>query len=428
MDDGAAPERHSKRARIPAVSVIIAAHDAAEFLKECLDSVARQTFMDSVEVSVFLDGSQGADACEAICTAWEAEQAAAAPLGRFSLVLSKGSDPALGAGPARNRAIQQSSGEFLCILDADDVMMPERLEYQVRACKEHPHALVYPLTVAAKSVNANRKRAAAQILEELRHSAKEGIAALVDQAQLVSHELIRVAILWHEEWFETMDDASRMHFNEKNLQGMIELLEPLHEKLNRQYETIHEQEFTRKYGRDLDEAARFVGRYKESGQDADISQAWELYYLVFRKIFKVLQQEKVLQLNQVSPALLNASHMQLAVPGTYVANTPIVRIEGFAPTIRMIVSKQRPRQITVYGSDGKDYLFLLKGHEDLRQDERVMQLFGLVNRLLKKERETNRYDLTIERYSVIPLSHNVGISEWLANTDTFHALIEKFRS
>jgi hypothetical protein len=27
----------------------------------------------------------------------------------------------------------------------------------------------------------------------------------------------------------------------------------------------------------------------------------------------------------------------------------------------------------------------LKGHEDLRQDERVMQLFGLVNTLLKKD-------------------------------------------
>lgn len=27
-------------------------------------------------------------------------------------------------------------------------------------------------------------------------------------------------------------------------------------------------------------------------------------------------------------------------------------------------------------------MFLLKGHEDLRQDERVMQLFGLVNTLL----------------------------------------------
>lgn len=32
-------------------------------------------------------------------------------------------------------------------------------------------------------------------------------------------------------------------------------------------------------------------------------------------------------------------------------------------------------------ADGVEYEFLLKGHEDLRQDERVMQLFTLVNAL-----------------------------------------------
>lgn len=31
------------------------------------------------------------------------------------------------------------------------------------------------------------------------------------------------------------------------------------------------------------------------------------------------------------------------------------------------------------GDDGREYVFLLKGHEDLRQDERVMQLFGQVS-------------------------------------------------
>lgn len=40
------------------------------------------------------------------------------------------------------------------------------------------------------------------------------------------------------------------------------------------------------------------------------------------------------------------------------------------------------------GSNGRDFMFLLKGHEDLRQDERVMQLFGLVNTLLTNDPET----------------------------------------
>jgi FKBP12-rapamycin complex-associated protein len=28
----------------------------------------------------------------------------------------------------------------------------------------------------------------------------------------------------------------------------------------------------------------------------------------------------------------------------------------------------------VYGEDGREFVFLLKGHEDLRQDERAMQV------------------------------------------------------
>ena len=32
---------------------------------------------------------------------------------------------------------------------------------------------------------------------------------LVDQALLVSQELIRVAVLWHEHWHERLEEASR---------------------------------------------------------------------------------------------------------------------------------------------------------------------------------------------------------------------------
>ena len=60
-------------------------------------------------------------------------------------------------------------------------------------------------------------------------------------------------------------------------------------------------------------------------------------------------------------------------------------------------SKQRPRRLAVMGSDGKEYVFLLKGHEDLRQDERVMQLFGLVNTLLAVDASCARLDLGVHR-------------------------------
>ena len=143
--------------------------------------------------------------------------------------------------------------------------------------------------------------------------------------------------------------------------------------------------------------------------ESDLNRAWDLYYHVFRRINKQLPQLTTLELQYVSPNLLQARNLQLAVPGTYRAGHAIVKIGSFIPTIHVITSKQRPRRITIVGTSGLEYMFLLKGHEDLRQDERVTQLFGLVNALLINDRTTSKKDLKIHRYSVIPLSHNAGI-------------------
>ena len=54
---------------------------------------------------------------------------------------------------------------------------------------------------------------------------------IVEQALLVSHELVRVAILWHELWHEGLEEASRLYFTDHNPMGMIAFLEPLHDML-----------------------------------------------------------------------------------------------------------------------------------------------------------------------------------------------------
>lgn len=173
---------------------------------------------------------------------------------------------------------------------------------------------------------------------------------------------------------------------------------------------------------------------------------------VFRKINKNLPTLTLLELQYVSPKLLNAKDLELAIPGTYQTGKRIVRIASFGANLEVFTSKQRPRKLRVHGSDGVEYNFLLKGasfhclcfgpsrrradqlrlanspgHEDLRQDERVMQLFGLVNTLLQKDPETFKRHLTIVKYPVIPLSPNSGLLGWVNNTDTLHVLIKNYR-
>nr|CAD7392941.1 unnamed protein product [Timema cristinae] len=289
--------------------------------------------------------------------------------------------------------------------------------------KHHPQALVYPLTVARKSASSARRSAANKIL----NSMCEHSPVLVNQAYMVSDELIRVAILWHELWHEGLEEASRLYFGERNVKGMFDTLGPLHEMLERGPQTLKETSFNQAYGRDLMEAQEWCHRYKVSGNVRDLNQAWDLYYHVFRRISRQLPQLTSLELQYVSPKLLMCRDLELAVPGSYIPGQPVVRIAHIQSSLQVITSKQRPRKLCVRGSNGRDYMFLLKGHEDLRQDERVMQLFGLVNTLLLNDPDTFRRNLTIQRYAVIPLSTNSGLIGWVPHCDTLHTLIRDYR-
>ncbi|KAM1986966.1 hypothetical protein ACFX15_034290 [Malus domestica] len=297
----------------------------------------------------------------------------------------------------------------------------------VRIGQSHPQALMYPLLVACKSISNLRKAAAQEVVDKVRQHS----GVLVDQAQLVSKELIRVAILWHEKWHEALEEASRLYFGEHNIEGMLKELEPLHEMLEEGAKenntTIKERAFIEAYRHELLEAYECCMKFKRTGKDAELTQAWDLYYHVFRRIDKQLQSLTTLDLESVSPELLECRNLELAVPGRYRAESPVVTIASFARQLVVITSKQRPRKLTIRGSDGKDYAFLLKGHEDLRQDERVMQLFGLVNTLLENSTKTEEKDLSIERYDVIPLSSNSGLIGWVPNCDTLNQLIREYR-
>lgn len=289
--------------------------------------------------------------------------------------------------------------------------------------KAHPQALVYPLAVAVTSESINRKKAAMSIIDKMRiHS-----ATLVEQADLVSNELIRIAVLWHEQWYEGLEDASRLFFAEHNTEKMFEILEPLHLMLQKGPETMRESSFANAFGRELADAYEWGLNFRRTKDITNLNQAWDIYYNVFRRISKQLPQLSSLELQYVSPKLEVAEDLELALPGTYRAGKPITKISKFEPTISVISSKQRPRKINILGSDGKHYYYVLKGHEDIRQDNLVMQLFGLVNTLLVNDPECFKRHLDIQRFAAIPLSPKVGLLGWVPNSDTFHMLIREYR-
>ncbi|TYZ64094.1 hypothetical protein PybrP1_009121 [[Pythium] brassicae (nom. inval.)] len=318
--------------------------------------------------------------------------------------------------------------QLIARIDSPNPTMNELLhELLSRIGQAHPQALIYPITVASKALQQKRQEAAEGILAAVRrHSSK-----LVYEADMVSRELIRVAILWNELWHGALEEASKHYFTNRDTAAMIAELAPLHALMDQigteEAPTLREVGFYQAFARDLKHAKEWSNVFEKTRNLADLNQAWDIYYNVFSKIRKQLANLATLELANVGPKLLSVHGLSLAVPGTYKAGAPIVRIQSFDNKVTVLTSKQRPRKVTINGSDGQAYPFLLKGHEDLRQDERVMQLFGVINTLLANDSDTSKRNLAIERYSVLPLSHTSGLIGWVPFCDTLHLLIRDYR-
>ncbi|KGG50405.1 phosphatidylinositol 3-kinase Tor2, partial [Mitosporidium daphniae] len=289
----------------------------------------------------------------------------------------------------------------------------------------HPQSLLYSLAVASKSTNSQRKSIAIGLLNKIRLSSP----VLVDQTLLICNELVRVAVLWSELWSDGLEEASRLYHAQKDISGSIRILDYLHQVIQQEPKTKDEANFIEQYGSVLKKAREYILTYLHSKNSEDLVLAWDLYTNVFEQLSQTLALFHDINLSSVSPSIFSQRDFQLAVPGTYsYGPTAAVCIASFQPTINLIQSKQRPKKLKIIGSDGLVYKFLLKGNGDLRQDERVMQFFGLVNSILLEDAETKRRHLQIQKYPVIPISPTTGLLGWVRRCDTIHDLLKSYRS
>lgn len=106
------------------ISCIIPVYNAGKYLRACLGSVLAQTFKD-YEVILVNDGST--DSSEAICNEYVNLDS------RVKLINKENG----GVSSARNLGIEVASGQFVCFIDADDVVAESYFEKLVSLSLEH---------------------------------------------------------------------------------------------------------------------------------------------------------------------------------------------------------------------------------------------------------------------------------------------------
>ena len=115
-------------AHSPLISVVLAAHDAEQFVFPAVESVLRQTLSD-LELIVIDDGSR--DGTPELLASF-----------RDQRLIRLRHDESQGLAVALNLGLDHARGRYVARLDADDVAMPDRLERQLAGMRTSPRAAI----------------------------------------------------------------------------------------------------------------------------------------------------------------------------------------------------------------------------------------------------------------------------------------------
>jgi|GEM_PF-714607 len=110
---------------IPAISVIVPVYKVADYVHECLDSIARQDFAEAYEVILINDCSP--DNSGEICRNWI--KAHAANFCYFENEIN------LGVSVTRNLGLEVAAGKYFMFVDPDDVLPPRAFSDLYRAAE-----------------------------------------------------------------------------------------------------------------------------------------------------------------------------------------------------------------------------------------------------------------------------------------------------
>lgn len=100
-----------------------------------------------------------------------------------------------------------------------------------------------------------------------------------------------------------------------------------------------------------------------------------------------------------------------------------ITITAFLDEALVLPSLQKPRKMSIRGSDGHVYSILAKPKDDLRKDQRLMEFGTMINRFLKRDIDASKRRLYIRTYAVIPLNEECGLIEWVNNLKTMRDVL-----
>lgn len=112
------------------VSVVIPCYNVESYIEQCVDSVLKQSHQQ-IEL-ICIDNNSSDRTWQVLCDLKQKH---------VQMIIDREMKP--GANAARNKGLFLSHGEWVQFLDADDLLMPQKIEHQLSLLKDSPSQTVY---------------------------------------------------------------------------------------------------------------------------------------------------------------------------------------------------------------------------------------------------------------------------------------------
>ncbi|KAI9542854.1 hypothetical protein NQZ68_016158 [Dissostichus eleginoides] len=313
--------------------------------------------------------------------------------------------------------------QMVALLDKPEAVAVQHCIGQIAEC--YPQALVYALMISRECYQFEDSATGFKQQEFVNR-----LMSMLDKGEAVKNfvdalqQLTNPDMLFKDWWDCVKNELERPSFDKKQMANM--------------YDEMRSSLGDRDMGRHGKFRAKFIKKFSKEVEKLLGPKGSKLFEKRKEKNFVRQVDELASSMRQFSndpPGNLKEySHLlsgfkadtfnnELEIPGQYDGRSkPLpeyhAKITGFDERVKVMSSIRQPKRLIIRGDDEREHPFLVKGGEDLRQDQRIEQLFVVMNILLSHDAACTNRGMQLRTYQVIPITTRIGLIEWMENTCT----------
>ncbi|XP_071410665.1 DNA-dependent protein kinase catalytic subunit isoform X2 [Pithys albifrons albifrons] len=321
--------------------------------------------------------------------------------------------------------------QMVALLDKDEAIAVQHTVEEI--ANTYPQAIVYPFMISSESYCFKDTATGyknKEFVERIKNKLDRGG---VVQDFIHSLEQLSNPVMLFRDWVEDVkNELAKAQRNKKKLKKMYEAMYKNLGNLEAPGLGLMRKRFIQAFEKD------FNHHFGKDGSELLDMKASDFDVIATSLLAKMNKNHKEPgNLKECSPWMseFKAEFLrnELEVPGQYDGKgKPLpeyhAKISGFDERISVMESLRKPKRITIRGSDEQEYPFLVKGGEDLRQDQRIEQLFDVMNVILSQDATCSQRNMQLKTYQVIPMTTRLGLIKWLENTCTLKEFLKNSMS